>query len=81
MTTKIPADRFVLALISVVRTLVLDLSKKGVLDPHEFVALLQHTAIAHREAGDPNNLADAIHAISENIHDSIPGHEAPPPLG
>ena len=28
-------------------------------------------AIAHREAGDPNDLADAIHAISEHLSDSI----------
>jgi hypothetical protein len=31
---------------------------------------LQTIAIAHREAGDLNNLADAIHAISEHLSDS-----------
>jgi hypothetical protein len=60
----------VLALISAFRTLVLDLSRRGVLDRDDFVSLLQETAIAHREAGDPNNLADAIHAISEHIQTS-----------
>ncbi len=65
--TKIPGDRLVLATISVLRTLVFDLNRRGILDQAEFVALVQQTAIAHREAGDPNNLADAIHAISENL--------------
>ena len=69
--TSIPPDRLLLALISVVRTLVLDLSKKGVLNADEFVLMLQQVAITHRETGDPNNLADAIHAISEHIHGSI----------
>jgi hypothetical protein len=68
---KIPGDRLVLATISVLRTLVFELSRRGVLDQSEFVALVQQTAIAHREAGDPNNLADAIHAISENLEGSI----------
>lgn len=72
MTEKIPGDRLVLALVSVVRSLVIELSRRGALDAHDFVVLLEQTAIAHRQTGDPNNLADAIHAISQNIHDSIP---------
>jgi hypothetical protein len=72
---KIPGDRLVLGLLSAFRTLVIVLHKKGVLDANEFVQTLQETAIAHREAGDPNNLANAIHAISEQVHDSIPGPE------
>jgi hypothetical protein len=67
---KIPGDRLVLATISVLRTLIVELSRRGVLDQAEFVALVQETAIAHREAGDPNNLADAIHAISEHLEGS-----------
>jgi hypothetical protein len=54
---KIPGDRLVMAMISVVRTLIHELSRQGVLDQAEFVTLLQSTAIAHRQAGDPNNLA------------------------
>ena len=61
----------VLALISVMRTLVLELSRRNVIDADEFVSIVQQTAIAHRESGDPNNLADAIHAISEHLHESI----------
>lgn len=67
---KIPGDRLVLATISVLRTLVFELSRRGVLDQAQFIALVQETAIGHREAGDPNNLADAIHAISEHLADS-----------
>jgi hypothetical protein len=69
---KIRGDRLVLALISVVRTLVMDLHRRGVIDGHEFVTLVQETAITHRESGDPNELADAIHAISDHLHASIP---------
>lgn len=69
--TQIPRDRLVLGLLSAFRTLVLQLGKAGVIDPHEFVSVLQQTAIAHREHGDINNLADAIHAISVQIDSSI----------
>lgn len=69
---KIPGDRLVLGMLSVFRTLVIELHNKGILDAFEFVRTVQETAIAHREAGDPNNLANAIHAISEQLHDSIP---------
>ena len=72
---KIRGDRLVLALISVLRTLVLELSRRGVMDPDEFVYIVQQTAIAHRQSGDPNELADAIHLISEHLHESIPGRE------
>ena len=67
---KIPGDRLVLATISVLRTLVHELSRRGVLDQMEFVTLVQTTAITHRETGDPNNLADAINAIAEHIANS-----------
>jgi hypothetical protein len=50
---KSPGDRLVLGMLSVLRTLVVELSKKGVLDANEFVQIVQETAIAHREAGDP----------------------------
>jgi hypothetical protein len=68
---KIKGDRLVLATISVFRTLIHDLSARGLMDQSEFVTKLQTIAIAHREAGDPNDLADAIHAISEHLSDSI----------
>ena len=63
MASKVRGDRLVLALVSVLRSLVLELSRRGVMDAQEFVSLVQQTAIAHREAGDPNQLADAIHLI------------------
>ena len=74
---KIPGDRLVLGMLSVLRTLVIELHKKGVLDANEFVQTVQETAIAHREAGDRNNLADAIHAISVQLHGSIPDRREP----
>jgi hypothetical protein len=73
---KIPGDRLVLGLLSAFRTLVMELSKNGVLDHDEFVHILQQTAEAHREAGDPNRLADAIYAISLQIATSIPGPDS-----
>jgi hypothetical protein len=67
---KIPGDRLVLALISSFRTLAILLDKRGVLRVDELVVALQQTAAAHRETGDPNNLADAIHAISQHLVES-----------
>jgi hypothetical protein len=67
---KIPADRLLFATISVLRLLVLDLSERGVLDLDEFIVAIQQIAAAHRETGDPNNLADAIHAISAHLLES-----------
>jgi len=67
---RIPADRLLFATISVLRTLVLNLSKRGVIDLDEFIEMVQETAVAHRETGDPNNLADAIHVISLHLLDS-----------
>ena len=67
MQTKISGDRLLLALISAFRTLIFDLSRRGVIDQDEFIALLQQTAIGHREEGDPNDLADAIHALSVHL--------------
>lgn len=64
---KIPADRFLFALLSAYRTLAVLLSKRGVLNLDELILSLEQTAATHRETGDPNNLADAIHAISEHL--------------
>jgi hypothetical protein len=69
---QIPGDRLLLATISVMRTLVGELSRRGIIDPDEFVETVQSTAVAHREAGDPNNLADAIHAIALHMQGSLP---------
>lgn len=68
---KIPGDRLVLGLLSAFRTLVLELSKKGAIDASEFASILKETASAHREGGDPNNLANAIDVIAEQISGSI----------
>lgn len=67
---KIAGDRLVLGMLSVMRTLVLELHKNGAIDLTNFVTVVEQTAAAHREVGDPNNLADAIHAISEHIASS-----------
>ncbi len=67
MPKQIPGDRLVLALISAFRTLVVELSESGVVDRHDFVAKLQELSMAHRQAGDPNKLADAILALSEHL--------------
>jgi hypothetical protein len=46
------------------------LDEREVLSLDELVLALQQTASAHRETGDPNNLADAIHAISQHLVES-----------
>jgi hypothetical protein len=72
-THKIPGDKLVLGMLSAFRTLVLTLSKNGVIDLDEYVTALQQTAAEHRQAGDPNKLANAIHAISIHILSSAAG--------
>jgi hypothetical protein len=67
---RIPADRLLFAMISSLRTLVVMLEKRGILDADEFAETLQQIAAEHRATGDPNNLADAIHAISMHIIES-----------
>jgi hypothetical protein len=64
---RIPGDRLVLGMLSAFRTLVLQLSENGSLNLDEYVTALQQTAAEHRQSGDPNNLANAIHAISTHI--------------
>jgi hypothetical protein len=64
---RIPANRLLFALISAYRTLAILLNRRGVLDLDELILALEQTAAAHRETGDPNSLADAIHAISEHL--------------
>jgi hypothetical protein len=70
-TQKVPGDRLVLGMLSAFRTLVLQLSANDVIDIDEFVTALQQTAAEHRQTGDPNNLANAIHAISLHIQSSV----------
>jgi hypothetical protein len=69
---KIPGDRLVLGMLSAVRTLVLLLAKNGAIDLDEYVTFLQQIAAEHRQTGDPNNLANAIHATSIHIQASPP---------
>jgi hypothetical protein len=64
---RIPADRLLFALISAYRTPAIMLNRRGALNLDELILALEQTAAAHRETGDPNNLADAIHAISEHL--------------
>jgi len=51
---KIPGDRLVLGMLSAFRTLVLVLSKNGVIELDEYVTALQQTAADHRRTGDTN---------------------------
>jgi hypothetical protein len=67
---KIPGDRLVLGMLSAFRTMAILLDKRQVLPLDQLVLALQQTASAHRETGDPNNLADAIHAISQLLVES-----------
>jgi hypothetical protein len=72
MTTapKIQGDRLVLATVSVLRTLILELDRVGAIELRSLIASIDATAAAHREQGDPNHLADAIDAIAGQIRES-----------
>jgi hypothetical protein len=64
---KVPADRLVLALVSVLRTLIHELHKERAIEIDSLLATLDASITTHRERGDPNELADAIEMIS-NIY-------------
>jgi len=72
---KVPADRVVLALVSVLRTLIHELHKERAIEIGSLLAALDSSIAAHRERGDPNELSDAIEMITQHIRDSI----SPPP--
>jgi hypothetical protein len=74
---KIPGDRLVLGLLSAFRTLAFMLARNDAIDLDEYVTALQQTAAEHRSTGDPNNLANAIHAISVRIQASPPTRGRP----
>ena len=61
---KIRGDKLVLGMLSVIRTLVVELDKSGAIQIGPFIATVDSTADTHRKLGDPNQLADAIQAIS-----------------
>jgi hypothetical protein len=70
-TRKVRGDKLVLATLSVLRTLILELHKAGALEIGSLLGAIDDTVAAHREHDDPNNLADAIESIGAHIRDSI----------
>jgi hypothetical protein len=74
-TPKIRGDKLVLATVSVLRTLIVELDRAGAMNLATFLTALDDSVAAHREAGDPNQLADAIQAIASHLRDSV---SAPP---
>ena len=66
-TQRIRGDKLVLGTISVLRTLIVELDRAGALKLPTLLAAIDGTVTAHREEGDPNQLADAIEAIRQHI--------------
>jgi hypothetical protein len=71
MAQKIRGDKLVLATVSVLRTLIVELDRAGAINVTTFLAAVDDSAAAHREAGDPNQLADAIQAIASHLRESV----------
>jgi hypothetical protein len=70
-TPIIRGDKLVLATLSVLRTLIVELDKAGAVDISTVLAAIDDTVAGHRESGDPNRLADAIEAIATHLRDSV----------
>lgn len=70
-TPKIRGDKLVLATMSVLRTLIVELDRAGAMNVDTFLAALDDTVAAHRQAGDANQLADAIEAIATHMRKSV----------
>jgi hypothetical protein len=70
-TPKIRGDKLVLAMVSILRTLIVELDQAGVMPISAILAAIDDTVATHRELGDPNQLADAIEAIASHLRGSI----------
>jgi hypothetical protein len=68
---RVSAERLLLGTISVLRTLILELSKSGALDAEQLLAAIDDTIEAHRQSGDPNKLADAIAIVASHLRTSL----------
>ena len=66
---KIRGDRLVIAMLSVMRTLVIELDKAGAIDLDTLLSAIDDTAATHRQHGDSNQLADAIEAIATHLRE------------
>ena len=58
-------------MLSVLRTVIFKLDKAGAVEKEAILAAIDDTAKAHRETGDPNQLADAIQAVGHHLRDFI----------
>jgi hypothetical protein len=70
-TPKVRGDKLMLATISILRTLIVELDKAGALNMSTLLAAIDDTVAAHREHGDPNQLADAMEAIASHLRGSV----------
>jgi hypothetical protein len=61
-TRKVRGDRLLLGTLSVLRTLIFELHKTGAIEIDSLIAAMDDSVSAHREHGDPNQIADAIAA-------------------
>jgi hypothetical protein len=66
---RIRGDKLVLATVSILRTLVVELDKAGAINISAFLAAVDDTVTFHRAHGDPNALADAIEAIATHLRE------------
>ncbi len=66
-TSSIRGDKFALATILVLRTLIFELDRTGAIKLPALLSAIDDTVNVHREVGDPNQLADAIEAIASHL--------------
>lgn len=72
--------RSTLATLTVLRGLIFELDRKGVISGDEFIMRVQAMAIAQRNIGDPQQTADSLNVIADYLMqtlDRLPG-DAPP---
>jgi len=71
VAVKVRGDKLVLGTLSLLRTSILELHKAGAIEITSLLAAIDDSVEAHREQGDPNQLADAIEMIGQHIRDPI----------
>lgn len=65
-------DKDTIATLNLVSALITELQNSGHLDASRVIEKVQLSAASHRQSGDPNNLADSLHQVSEYLLKTVP---------
>lgn len=71
--------RLALATLTVLRGLIFELDRKGVISGDDFIMRLQTMAITQRNIGDPERTADSLNVIADYLMQTLDRRPGDPP--